>query len=1023
MALKIQELKDTALAHLFGGQLDLALESYRQIIESETLGLSPEDLAEMIREKAWSLCEKGEYTQALQEIEKARGLLSSQGPSVALGKIYSLGASIKIELGRYEEAKEDCEKAFEILKGTGENREVAIVLRYWGDVLVSLGNLQEAQVLLEDSLSTFRRVGDEEEIARANNMLAQVYFLTRRWEEAIEHLKKALEYSRKLENKHNVGAYLGNLGTVYLRMGNWKKAKECLQESLEILEKLGDKLTLCRPYLSLGLLSILERDWEKSWQWLQKAKAIAEEGGYTREVGISYEYLGELAFAQGDYALAQECFDKVLKIASEIAPEGDFINQVHRDLAELYLALGEIEKALNACDRALEVSIKFDDKLFEGIIYHLYGLVYERKGDKERARESFVQGAEILQKIGEKFELGKTLLDEGKFLTQNYQLEEAKIRAWECLQKAYKLFQELDTKFWMATAELEISRLKMRRGEYDASLESLELAEALFSQSGEEKYLEKIVACQEELEERLVQSSLSAISEYSPLVGGTELPFSPNGLRELLGMLIDKIAGERGLIAVKQEENGRFKTVSSHNFRKQETCQLVRKLERILNDNGIPLHKPIISLRVHSNKRFFILNQEGDKIESFMLITLGLNETVEGFLYVDRLSSFELKGQKVKSFGQKELNYFILFSNIVALKLAALKQEELRRDNLLLRQQLEEKSCFANIITRNNRMLEILKTVEKIKDSSIPVLLEGETGTGKELIARAIHYNGVRRHHRFVAQNCAALPESLLESLLFGHKKGAFTGATCDKKGFFEVADGGTFFLDEVGEVGPSIQVKLLRVLEEGEIIPLGDTEPKKVDVRIISATNKDLWKEVLAGRFREDLYYRLNAIRIEVPPLRNRKEDIPLLAEHFLELYSAKGKEHKKCKGISQEAMQILMDYDWPGNVRQLSNEMRRAVTLGEEGEPISPALFSERISASVSSLASSDEAKNGEFLGGLKTGLLIDRLESLEKELILSSLEENNWVITKAAKQLGIHESTLRSKMKRYGLGRPRE
>lgn len=269
------------------------------------------------------------------------------------------------------------------------------------------------------------------------------------------------------------------------------------------------------------------------------------------------------------------------------------------------------------------------------------------------------------------------------------------------------------------------------------------------------------------------------------------------------------------------------------------------------------------------------------------------------------------------------------FDDVILRIRRLMEHRELVNENEFLRQEVQEKFSFSNIIGESPQMKEVFRLIEKVAGTKGNVLITGKSGTGKELVARAIHYNSPRKKKRFVAINCGAIVDNLMESELFGHKKGSFTGAVRDKEGYFKVADGGTLFLDEVGEIPLHLQVKLLRAIETGEFIPVGDTTPVKVDVRIIAATNRDLEKEVEKGNFREDLFYRLNVIEIKLPPLNERQEDIPLLVHHFLEKYNRE--LNRQVKGVDEETMRILRNYEWKGGIRELENVIERALILCE--------------------------------------------------------------------------------------------
>jgi two-component system response regulator AtoC len=337
------------------------------------------------------------------------------------------------------------------------------------------------------------------------------------------------------------------------------------------------------------------------------------------------------------------------------------------------------------------------------------------------------------------------------------------------------------------------------------------------------------------------------------------------------------------------------------------------------------------------------------------------------------------------------------------------ERERLKAENLSLQKKIkriEQRYSFGNIIARSEAMRHVFDLVSKVADHKTTVLIVGESGTGKDLIARAIHHNGARASGPMVSINCGGIPESLLESELFGYKRGAFTDAVKDKPGRFDEADGGTLFLDEIGEMPPSLQVKLLRVLQEGEISPLGGVGSKKIDVRVIAATSKDLGKEVEAGAFREDLFYRINVMTIALPPLRERRGDIPLLVGYFIDMFNKKlGKD---IEGLTSEAMPILMGYPWPGNIRELENVIERAVLLAK-GRWITP----EELPPAITS----DQSLPSPMV---PTGTLSLKKASriIERDLIKKALDLTDGNRTQAAKILEISRPKLISKIKEYQL-----
>jgi transcriptional regulator with PAS, ATPase and Fis domain len=375
--------------------------------------------------------------------------------------------------------------------------------------------------------------------------------------------------------------------------------------------------------------------------------------------------------------------------------------------------------------------------------------------------------------------------------------------------------------------------------------------------------------------------------------------------------------------------------------------------------------------------------------------------------------SFGSALSQLKVLTDAQRKYFHELVDLVAQEIVTFHTEISKREERIsaLNNQLGNRYSYDSMIGKSKPMQDLYALLDKIRNSESTVLVQGENGTGKELIARAIHFNSPRKDSQFVTVNCSAFNENLLDSELFGHVKGSFTGAIKDKKGLFESADKGTLFLDEIGDMPPSMQVKLLRVLQEGTLTPVGGTEQKKVDVRVVAATNKDLKEMVEVGTFREDLYYRINVINLVVPPLRDRKEDIPILVDHFL----SRGCKEKNLplKAIAKRTLEKIFDYVWPGNIRELENEVERLIVLSGDDPKVGVELLSQRIR---------DFGEKSKVQGVRVSGKLKDSLEELEKTMIREGLRRTNWNKSRLAKELGISRAGLIMKVEKYNLDKRR-
>ncbi len=452
---------------------------------------------------------------------------------------------------------------------------------------------------------------------------------------------------------------------------------------------------------------------------------------------------------------------------------------------------------------------------------------------------------------------------------------------------------------------------------------------------------------------------------------------------QLLDLIFEVVPAGRGAILLGGEDAEEFKSQYART-RHAGQPQLVR-VSRSIANQVMKENVAILGVDVRGSGALReVESLAAEEVRSLLCVPLTVFDRVIGCIYVDNTS--------VRNrFQEEHLQMMAAVAGISAIALDnARRLQWLEQENHRLSMEVRQEQ---NLVGEGARMKEIYQFIAKAAPTDSTVLIEGESGTGKELAARGLHRNSTRRNKPFVAINCAAIPESLLESDLFGHERGAFTGAAIQKKGRLEIADGGVVFLDEIGELAPALQVKLLRVLQEREFERVGGTHPIKVDIRLIAATNRDLSEAVRNGQFRQDLYYRLAVVRLTMPPLRERKEDIPLLTRHFLQKYAQRCKV--KAKPVSPEAMAALVNYDWPGNVRELENAIERALVLGAP-----EMLRLEDLPESVLEQAPAEKEDDGSYHASVK---------EFKKELILNAVEQARGNYVEAAKILGVHPNYL--------------
>ena len=665
--------------------------------------------------------------------------------------------------------------------------------------------------------------------------------------------------------------------------------------------------------------------------------------------------LGYIYFESGDLTKAESHYLSALETLSELKQYRK-LQLAHTRLSELYLKQGDAEKALDYATRAKEMD--GSEPVRRSQVCRVLAMSFAALGRHDEASEWFDSSLEAL-KDRPGFQLARALLETGKF--------------------------------------------HLATGAYDVAEAHLGRAVDMFEQMGADHFLHKAQQAWRDLVELRDKHRETAHAEEGrpvPSLSESGKPTSTLDTDRLLNEAVDRLLqttdAERGLILTVQDGRPRVQTACFRRLDEPSVADISGSIVRAAIDTA----DLIVTTDAPNDPRFQSSQSILDyKIRSILCMPLKARDgSIIGAIYADH--------RGVAYFSPKQIQFFRAFGDFVAVALEnALGYQGLKED---LEKLAGVRTRFGDLIGASSPMQTVYDLVERLSETDVTVLLQGETGTGKGLVARTIHARSSRADKPFLALNCGALPRELLESELFGHTRGAFTGASSDRKGLFEAADGGTVFLDEVGDAPPEVQVRLLHVLEEGAVKRVGENHTRRVDVRVIAATNQDLEGEVDADRFRNDLYYRLRVISVSIPPLRDRVEDIPLLANHFLDLYNRL--TGKSVPGLAPDLIRAFSRYDWPGNIRELENEIRRGVALVQPGSPIFAEHLSERISPLVTTLKPVVAIS-----GSLKAAV-----EQFEQDAIRAALEKNGWNVTHTAREVGLTRAGLQGKMRKYGIRR---
>ncbi len=985
-------LEDLGNFCLATGEFTTAIEYFNKLLALTGFTDKPRR-ASLLRRLATCYMKIGKCDHALELLDKGFVLVSDGEDPLELSRIICERGWVHFKRGEYDLSQADLESGLDILLGDDRGSEIARTYNRLGGIAFRKGEYEGAFDLHRAALSAARMTKDKDLTGVCVNNLGLDCKNLGRWSESRVYLEEALKIAEEIGQHLEKGLRLTNLGIIYSKLGFMKKAHRCLTDSADTLTRIGNTWDVVATYLALGHYYLTYRDFEKAEEYYVRALKQSSDHGDARNSALSLEYLGDLHFACDRVDSARRCYREALAIAVEIAPRGDIVAEAKRRLADVEVRCGNYEAGIELAGEALRVATENRHVFEQACSLRSKACAEFHHGEWERSRASFSRAIEMLVGLGDRKDLAVAYLAAGELLSSQ---PSSCVEARDYLSDALGIFEDLGMSYEAGLSALWLGRIAAMKGNVEVCHGLLGKVIGIFGEEVPTDVREKIDKIEREADEQV--SSLS-VSEPNGLAGFNAIVghiLTARGQAKKLEIILDacveRSAADRGLMLL--SHNGSLKPLALRGIDSagvgQITCA-VSEMLMIADSTG----KPLVSTNVSKDGRLSGNGEAEVPDGAALCVPLSMSGGGTGCVYLDcrRKGTF---------FNKDDVEFVIALVGIAKSVLSEARLDKYMEETRFLRARLDKTSPVKGIITQNRKMLEILETVRFLCSASTTVLVEGETGTGKEMLARAIHSSGNRSGRPFVTIDCSALSNEILESELFGHVKGAFTDARTDKTGLFEAADGGTVFLDEIDKTSRKFQERLLQVVDKREFKPVGSTISRKVDFRLLCATNRDLAQEVESGHFLEDLYYRLKVISLRLPPLRERRDDIPLLAEHFLALCSKR--LEKSVVGFSAPAMDLLVSYSWQGNVRQLEHEIERAVTFSEEGGLVTPDLFSEDLNE-WASVVTADTRKP-----------MADAVQQVEKQMIKDAIRRFAGNKTRAAKSLGLSRRGLLNKIQRY-------
>ena len=953
---------------------------------------TPENRAKLACLLSYTYETQGRYKESLEAIEKYDNeeLLSQIGLATQISVITQLAISFN--------NNNDYPKAVALLNYALEEAAAAHLDQSCGAIYVAFSRVYRklnefpiSRDYAEKALNHFREKGDWRGIAESYQGIAVAYHQEGSSEKSLEFFDLAVKIIGDRSAPFLLGKIYSDMSGAYYFLRRSQEGIDCLEKSIKFFELTEHKIQATAAYNNLGLNLTIRGEWNKAEAAYNRALELATEANHVHVAGI-LDSLGELKILRGELAEAQELLERSVKLAEERKKEWYLIQSL-RNLARCFLLQGKLGAAKEKARETIKICQSINERQIANMAKLVLAEVY-LKESRFTECEAELAAIEATDPSSDFFVLGNIQRIRGLAVLEDDDEE----LAVHHFSRSLTIFETAEDVYHTALAHYLIGKT-LDANEPERARKNLLTANEIFRKLGvrtlsdiTEKLLEKLKTAAAPPKRVNSASSQLLMLRLAEATASRELLF-----RELVAILQQESKAHKIIIAEMNEQKN-FYPFITHGYVPHESKELVAKIEEAHRKND---------------------TEHFAKLKNLKIFNLRAPSSAPAFLIIAPSASAVLNdGGSLQP---------LLRVVELGMDVCALRDKDKFQHSDQEASPFTSNSLMPGFIHSSPAMTSLVEEVYKIRSSDVTVLVTGESGTGKELVSRAIHTISSRKDKVFVPFNCTAVPKELAEGHLFGYKKGAFTGAVTDSPGIIRAADGGTLFLDEIGDLPLDVQPKILRFLQEGEVQPLGEKRPVKVDVRIIAATNMPLEEKVADGSFREDLYYRLNVIRLRVPPLRERRSEIPPMINYYINQYSARF--GKRDITITPQTIDLLMVCDWAGNVRQLCNEIQRVVARAEDGEKITPEHLSADLKRSAKPIASFAENGNikpiasydsafSSFNIGTPSGTLEEAVSELETQMIKASLSRHRWNISRVAVELGLTRRGLYMKIARYGI-----